>query len=141
MSAQFVIGIDLGTTNSVLAYSALNEERPQVQLLAIPQLVAANKIDKAQKLSRTAFKVPIIGEKPLESQLITLLVVATIFAVLALLALGYDRVKAGHGAAYNNITSQMQYHTQRLAKAGGLAARNGTERRGPRPGRDPEAHP
>ena len=45
MSAQFVIGIDLGTTNSVLAYRALNEERPQVHLLPIPQLVAANTIE------------------------------------------------------------------------------------------------
>ena len=45
MSAQFVIGIDLGTTNSVLAYSALNEDQPQVQLLSIPQLVAANTIE------------------------------------------------------------------------------------------------
>lgn len=45
MSAQFVIGIDLGTTNSVLAYSALNVEQPQVQLLPIPQVVAANTIE------------------------------------------------------------------------------------------------
>ncbi len=93
------------------------------QTQKIAATVAANKINKTQKLSGTAFKVPIIGDKPLESQLITLLVVAAIFAVLALLALGYDRVKAGHGAAYNNITAQMQYHTQRLAKAGGSAAR------------------
>lgn len=50
MSAQFVIGIDLGTTNSVLAYSALNAERPQVQLLPIPQLVAANTIESRSML-------------------------------------------------------------------------------------------
>jgi len=50
MSAQFVIGIDLGTTNSVLAYSALNEEQPQVQLLPIPQLVAANTIESRSML-------------------------------------------------------------------------------------------
>ena len=50
MSAQFVIGIDLGTTNSVLAYSALNEERPQVQLLPIPQFVAANTIESRSML-------------------------------------------------------------------------------------------
>ena len=42
MSAQVVIGIDLGTTNSVLAYSALSEAQPQVLLLPIPQRVAAN---------------------------------------------------------------------------------------------------
>ncbi len=50
MSAQFVIGIDLGTTNSVLAYSTLNEERPQVQLLPIPQLVAPNTIESRSML-------------------------------------------------------------------------------------------
>ena len=50
MSAQFVIGIDLGTTNSVLAYSALNEDGPQVQLLPIPQLVATNTIESRSML-------------------------------------------------------------------------------------------
>ncbi len=50
MSAQFVIGIDLGTTNSVLAYMALNEEQPQVQLLPIPQVVAANTIESRSML-------------------------------------------------------------------------------------------
>ncbi|MBC7968453.1 MAG: Hsp70 family protein, partial [Fuerstia sp.] len=50
MSAQFVIGIDLGTTNSVMAYIALNEEQPQVQLLPIPQLVAANTIESRPML-------------------------------------------------------------------------------------------
>jgi molecular chaperone DnaK (HSP70) len=37
MPAQFVIGIDLGTTNSVLAYSPLNADQPEVQILPIPQ--------------------------------------------------------------------------------------------------------
>ena len=40
MPAKYIIGIDLGTTNSALAYAALDAERPEVQLLAIPQLVA-----------------------------------------------------------------------------------------------------
>ena len=38
MTAQYVIGIDLGTTNSVLAYAPINAEKPQVELLAVPQL-------------------------------------------------------------------------------------------------------
>lgn len=50
MSAQFVIGIDLGTTNSVLAYSALNDAPPQVLLLPIPQLVAAHTIESRSML-------------------------------------------------------------------------------------------
>ncbi len=45
MSAQFVIGIDLGTTNSVLSYAALTDDKPQVQVLSISQLVAANTIE------------------------------------------------------------------------------------------------
>ena len=45
MSAQYVIGIDLGTTNSVLAYAALSEDKPQVQVLPIPQLVSANTLE------------------------------------------------------------------------------------------------
>ena len=50
MSAKFVIGIDLGTTNSVLAYTALNDEHPHVQLLPIPQLVAANTVESRSML-------------------------------------------------------------------------------------------
>jgi hypothetical protein len=45
MPARFVIGIDLGTTNSVLAYAPLGGERPEVQLLPIPQLVAPGTVE------------------------------------------------------------------------------------------------
>jgi hypothetical protein len=41
MPAQFVIGIDLGTTNSVLAFAPLDGDQPRLELLPIPQLVAA----------------------------------------------------------------------------------------------------
>ena len=52
---QFIIGIDLGTTNNVLAYCELNEakkigETADVQLLKIPQLVAANTVEEKQSL-------------------------------------------------------------------------------------------
>ena len=50
MSAQFVIGIDLGTTNSVLSYASLSDEKPLVQVLPIPQLVAANTIESRSVL-------------------------------------------------------------------------------------------
>ena len=40
MPAKFAIGIDLGTTNSALAYTPLAAEHAQVELLPIPQLVA-----------------------------------------------------------------------------------------------------
>src|SRR5262245_24019471 len=44
MSA-FVIGIDLGTTNSVLGYAPLAADKPEVQLLPIPQLVAPGVVE------------------------------------------------------------------------------------------------
>ena len=49
MTARYVLGIDLGTTNSVLSYAALDAEAAEVKLLDIPQLVAA-----ATTESRTA---------------------------------------------------------------------------------------
>ncbi len=45
MTAAFVIGIDLGTTNSVLAYAPLGKEQPAVELLQIPQLVAPGSLE------------------------------------------------------------------------------------------------
>src|SRR4051794_24902317 len=50
MQASFVIGIDLGTTNSVLAYAPLGGEKPEVQLLPIPQLVAAGVVESRTTL-------------------------------------------------------------------------------------------
>src|SRR3954467_8985351 len=50
MPAQYAIGIDLGTTNSVLAYARLGEEKPQLQLLPIPQLVAAGTVEERNVL-------------------------------------------------------------------------------------------
>ena len=40
MSAKYVVGIDLGTTNSVLAYTPAEVDEPRLELLPIPQLVA-----------------------------------------------------------------------------------------------------
>ena len=49
MVAQYSVGIDLGTTNSVLSYVLLNAESPQAHVLPIPQLV-----DRATIESRNA---------------------------------------------------------------------------------------
>lgn len=48
--AKFVIGVDLGTTNNVIAYSDLEAESPVVELLDIPQLVAASTIENRKSL-------------------------------------------------------------------------------------------
>lgn len=50
MPAKYVIGIDLGTTNCVVAYTALDVERPKTELLPIPQLVAPNTIEARRSL-------------------------------------------------------------------------------------------
>ena len=50
MAAKYVLGIDLGTTNSVLAYVPLGVEEPQISLLEIPQLVAAATVENHPSL-------------------------------------------------------------------------------------------
>jgi len=51
MTARYVLGIDLGTTNSVIAYTPLDVEQPAVQLLPIPQLVAAGTVESLGSLA------------------------------------------------------------------------------------------
>ncbi len=50
MPAQYAIGIDLGTTNSVLAYTRLGQDKATVELLPIPQLVAAGTVEARDML-------------------------------------------------------------------------------------------
>ena len=49
-SAKYVIGIDLGTTNSVLAYAPLDADQPRLELLPIPQLVAPATVESRSML-------------------------------------------------------------------------------------------
>ena len=46
MTAQYAVGIDLGTTNSALAWCRLGDERPRIELLAVPQLVASGTVEE-----------------------------------------------------------------------------------------------
>ncbi|MGQ9505332.1 MAG: Hsp70 family protein [Thermogutta sp.] len=50
MKPTFVIGIDLGTTNSVLGFTPYDAEEPQLRLLEIPQLVAPGMIERRTTL-------------------------------------------------------------------------------------------
>ncbi len=50
MPSKYCIGIDLGTTNSVLAYCSLEEDRPRVNVLGVPQLVAAGTVESRTML-------------------------------------------------------------------------------------------
>jgi hypothetical protein len=58
VSAQYVVGIDLGTTNSVLAYAPISGEKPAVQLLAIPQLTAPGTIENKNMLASFLYLAP-----------------------------------------------------------------------------------
>ncbi|NLE38537.1 MAG: Hsp70 family protein [Pirellulaceae bacterium] len=50
MDAEFVIGIDLGTTNSVLAHARLGSADPRLELLLVTQLVDAGTIESRATL-------------------------------------------------------------------------------------------
>lgn len=74
MAAAFVIGIDLGTTNSVVAYASLTQERAEVKLLPIPQLTAPHTVESRSvlpsflylasdaEIAAGAFRMPWDGE-------------------------------------------------------------------------------
>jgi molecular chaperone DnaK (HSP70) len=44
-TARFVVGIDLGTTNSAVAFVDTREAEPKIQMFAIPQLVAPGSVE------------------------------------------------------------------------------------------------
>lgn len=50
MPAKYAVGVDLGTTNSVLAYVPLDDEHAVPQLLAVPQLVAPGTVESLTQL-------------------------------------------------------------------------------------------
>ena len=50
MPAQYCIGIDLGTTNSVLAFAPLAETEALVAVLPIPQLVGPGAVERRLSL-------------------------------------------------------------------------------------------
>lgn len=58
MSAQYTLGIDLGTTNSVVSYAALDSPTPEVRLLKIPQLVAASTLEERAALPSFLYLAP-----------------------------------------------------------------------------------
>lgn len=58
MTAKYVLGIDLGTTNCVLAYAPLDRKPPRVELLEIPQLVAASTIESRPALPSFLYIAP-----------------------------------------------------------------------------------
>lgn len=54
MTARYALGIDLGTTNSVLAYAPLGTDQP-VQLLSIPQVVDDHTVESLTSLASFSY--------------------------------------------------------------------------------------
>ncbi|MEZ5939973.1 MAG: Hsp70 family protein [Planctomycetaceae bacterium] len=63
--SEFVVGIDLGTTNSVVAYAPLSADEPVVSLLPIPQFVAPDTVEERTYLPSFLY-LPTTGEGPFE---------------------------------------------------------------------------
>lgn len=57
-TAKYVLGIDLGTTNSVVAYADLDRDELQIELLPIPQVVAASTVEARSSLPSFLYLCP-----------------------------------------------------------------------------------
>ncbi len=84
--------------------------------------VQAAKVTKSVKKAG-GLTLPIIGNRPIEQQLPILLTIAALFGALTIGAIFVDARNRSNISTYTNITSQLQFHTQRLAKSAGLSAR------------------
>jgi len=52
--AEYIIGIDLGTTNSIVAYTESeisDDQKPEIKVLNIPQIINAGMVDQRQTLA------------------------------------------------------------------------------------------
>lgn len=73
--------------------------------------------------SIASFRMPLIGTRPITTQLQVLGTIALLLLAVTAFMVFEDTVLRTRNATYINIASQMQFHTQRLAKSAGLAAR------------------
>ncbi len=92
------------------------------QTQKIAAAVAANKTTKPKR-TESAFSLPLIGTLPLQTQFQVLLTLVGLFFIFMLGAIALDTISRGNLSNWTNITSQLQFHTQRLAKSAGLASR------------------
>lgn len=58
MAAKYVLGIDLGTTNCVVSYVALEADDPNVELFKVEQLVAASTLEPRNSLPSFLYLAP-----------------------------------------------------------------------------------
>ncbi len=91
------------------------------QAKASAKKAPAKSADVGQTLA--GFRLPFIGDKPITTQMQILGSAAAVLLVLTALLVYMDTTARTRNATFVSIASQMQFHTQRLAKAAGLAAR------------------
>src|SRR5258708_14915691 len=82
--------------------------------------------DEPARGALEGFRLPFIGARPVLAQLQFLGAAALAIIVLLALVAYQDTTARTRSATHISILSQMQFHTQRLAKAAGLAARGQT---------------
>ncbi|MGB2078221.1 MAG: Hsp70 family protein [Vibrio sp.] len=63
-AAIYSVGIDLGTTNSVLSYSRLDDESAQVEVFSIPQLIAAGQVESLPQLPSFIYQAHEVEVEP-----------------------------------------------------------------------------
>ena len=61
LPSRFVVGVDLGTTNSAVAYVDTEEPRWQVRVFRLPQFVAAGELESLESLASFHFQ-PVEGQ-------------------------------------------------------------------------------
>jgi twitching motility protein PilJ len=93
--------------------------RPQAKAAAAA--AAADKLQKSWSMEN--FRLPFIGDKPIIAQLQVLGTLALLLIAVVAGLVFIDVNARSINSTYITIASQMQYHTQRLAKAAGIAAR------------------
>ena len=96
----------------------------QAQGQAVRQAArAAAAVESQKALGMERFRLPVIGGRPIIAQLQVLGTLALLLIAVVAGLVFIDVNARSINATYITIASQMQYHTQRLAKAAGIAAR------------------
>jgi twitching motility protein PilJ len=89
----------------------------------VPVQASRKAAESGGRWSLANFRMPVIGGRPVTAQIQDLASAALLFFALAVAMVFLDVRDRTDNATHVTITSQMQYHTQRLAKAASLAAR------------------
>ncbi len=100
-----------------------SENRPAGQTSGAGSSAARLPAPVAGLLSLERFSLPLIGHLPVTQQMNILGTMALGLVALTALMVFLDASARSQNATYVTVASQMQYHTQRLAKAASLAAR------------------